>query len=415
MQIVLFEDDASNNFHPLNALKPVYELTCGFKTLRDKFEAFFDNSLTINFHTRSYLSALYQSQNPDRSVNEVNHNDVIYINGRVLCNEAFAKFVLEDNVRKDTAYMNGAQLVAFRCNPNCLQTIGSSGSTSNQLIGLKSLPSHFKTAQVDCEMLTFLWDLIRLQKSEFYRDICLSEKIGQISGNVHDRATLVNPENIWIAEEAEISAGAVLDASQGAIVVDKGAKVLPNAVLMDNVYVGEKSTVKIGAKIYSNVSIGKQSKVGGEVEDSIFEAFSNKQHDGFIGHSYISNWCNLGADTNNSDLKNNYGSVRIKLHGQEFDTKMQFLGLFMGEHSKSGINTMFNTGTIVGVSSNIFGAGFPPKYIDSFEWGGAAGFQVYHLDKALEVARTVMKRRGIDMNSHYEKAFKEVYKLQFSL
>jgi len=207
----------------------------------------------------------------------------------------------------------------------------------------------------------------------------------------------------------------VLDASEGAIVIDKEAKVLPNAVLMNNVYVGKNATIKIGAKIYSNVSAGKLAKLGGEVEDSIFESFSNKQHEGFIGHSYISSWCNLGADTNSSDLKNNYGSVRIKLHGQEFDTKMQFLGLFMGEHSKSGINTMFNTGTVVGVSSNVFGAGFPPKYIDSFEWGGAGGFQVYQLDKAMEVVKTVMKRRGIDMTEEYQNVFKEVYKQQFSL
>ncbi len=415
MHIVLFEDEATRNFHPLNALKPVYDLTCGFKTLREKFECYLGEHHEIHFHTRPYLSWLYQEQNPDRQVNRSSEKEVIYLNGRVVCNPQFAQFIIENTIQKDVAYMNGAQLVAFRCDPSCLQTMDKTSEGSRHYIGLNALPGHYKSMQIECEMLTFLWDLIRLLPSEFKNDARAMQLIGQQNGQIHDRATLLNPENIYVADSAVISPGAILDASDGAIVVDEHARILPNAVLMDNVYIGKQATVKIGAKIYNNVSIGRQSKVGGEVEDSIFEAFSNKQHDGFIGHSYISSWCNLGADTNNSDLKNNYGSVRLKLNGQEFDTKMQFLGLFMGEHSKSGINTMFNTGSIVGVSSNIFGAGFPPKYIDSFEWGGAAGFKVYHLDKALEVARTVMKRRGIDMSHEYEAVFKEVYRQQFSL
>lgn len=415
MEIILFEDEASGNFHPLNALKPIYELTCGFKTLREKFETHLGGAFDIHFHTRQYLVGLYQQQNPERKVNKSGSDDVIYINGRVICNDSFAKHFIEDGIEPEVAYMNGAQLVAFRCNPKCLESVKNSLEYENHWIGLNTLPSHFKTQQIDCEMLTFIWDLIRLHPSEFRQDTKSLSNLGEQKGLIHERAILVNPENILVEEGAQISAGAVLDASEGAIVIDKEAKVLPNAVLMNNVYVGKNATIKIGAKIYSNVSAGKLAKLGGEVEDSIFESFSNKQHEGFIGHSYISSWCNLGADTNSSDLKNNYGSVRIKLHGQEFDTKMQFLGLFMGEHSKSGINTMFNTGTVVGVSSNVFGAGFPPKYIDSFEWGGAGGFQVYQLDKAMEVAKTVMKRRGIDMTEEYQHVFKEVYKQQFSL
>ncbi|MFN3394901.1 MAG: transferase, partial [Candidatus Thermochlorobacter sp.] len=179
--------------------------------------------------------------------------------------------------------------------------------------------------------------------------------------------------------------------------------------LMNYVMIGQGATVKISAKLYDYVYIGAFSKVGGEVESSIIERYANKQHEGFLGHSYISSWCNLGADTNTSDLKNNYSTIRMNVGGKEIDTKMQFLGLIMGEHSKCGINTMFNTGTVVGMSSNIFGAGFPPKTIGSFQWGGAEGFVRYDLDKALEVARTVMKRRNVQLTPEYETLFRAAY------
>jgi UDP-N-acetylglucosamine diphosphorylase/glucosamine-1-phosphate N-acetyltransferase len=150
-------------------------------------------------------------------------------------------------------------------------------------------------------------------------------------------------------------------------------------------------------------------KVGGEVEGSIFQGYSNKQHDGFLGHSYICEWVNLGADTNNSDLKNNYGNVKVYVDGKIVDTGHQFVGLFMGDHSKAGINTMFNTGTVVGVSSNVFGAGFPPKFIPSFSWGGADKMIEYDIEKAVETAKAVMKRRDIKMTKEYETLLRKIF------
>jgi UDP-N-acetylglucosamine diphosphorylase/glucosamine-1-phosphate N-acetyltransferase len=153
--------------------------------------------------------------------------------------------------------------------------------------------------------------------------------------------------------------------------------------------------VKVGAKIYGDTSIGPLCKVGGEIENSIVLGFSNKQHDGFLGHSYLGAWVNLGADTNTSDLKNNYGNVRVQLGGEAIDTGRMFLGALIGDHAKTGINTMLNTGTIVGVSANVFGAGFPSKSIAPFSWGGAEGYQRFEIDKAIELARTVMARRNV--------------------
>ena len=174
-------------------------------------------------------------------------------------------------------------------------------------------------------------------------------------------------------------------------------------------FVGEGSSIKAGAKIYENTSIGEICKVGGEVEASIIHSCANKQHDGFLGHSYLGMWVNLGADTNNSDLKNNYGNVKVVINGSSVDSGSQFVGLTMGDHSKSGINTMFNTGTVVGVSCNVFGADFPPKYIPSFCWGGAKGLDVYDLAKSVEVARSVQARRKHTMSDSEAEVLRVVF------
>ncbi|MDP2365630.1 MAG: transferase, partial [Ignavibacteria bacterium] len=185
----------------------------------------------------------------------------------------------------------------------------------------------------------------------------------------------------------------------------------PNAVIEGPCFIGESSKIKSGAAIYENVSIGKVCKVGGEVEQSIFMDYSNKQHAGFIGHSYIGSWVNLGADTNNSDLKNNYSKIKVKLSSKEVDTGSQFIGLMIGDHSKSAINTMFNTGTVVGFSCNIFAAGFPEKYIPSFTWGGDDLSTVYDIKKAIETAIVVTSRRKIDFEKKDELMFNTIFGL----
>ncbi|MCZ6704104.1 MAG: transferase, partial [Ignavibacteria bacterium] len=201
------------------------------------------------------------------------------------------------------------------------------------------------------------------------------------------------------------------DASNGPVYVDENAFIHPNAVIEGPVYIGETVTIKAGASIYENVSIGKLCKIGGEVEDSVLLPYSNKQHAGFIGHSYLGSWVNLGADSNCSDLKNNYGTIKVQLNGKVVDTGSQFLGVIMGDHSKTAINTMFNTGTIVGFSCNIFGIGFPDKYIPSFSWGGSENLSTYELDKSMATAKIVMKRRDEELLPANEKLFENIFKL----
>ncbi|MCS7012300.1 MAG: GlmU family protein [Chloroherpetonaceae bacterium] len=402
MHLVLFEDEAVLKFQPLLHLKPIYELTLGMRTLREKFEHALP-SMPLSLQMRRQLVPYWRTVFPERAINQF-EDDTLFINGRVICDRVFAQKVLSGVFEHGKAYFNGGQLVAFRGKASEIFPDGLP-----DLIEAKVIAERFPSSQVDCRYVAFMWDLVRLHPEEFRREAVLCEDFGTIRGTVHPRACLVNEARIFVGEGAEIRAGAVLDATDGYVYVAPDAKVLPNAVLMNYVYVGKGATVKIGAKIYDYVYVGAYAKVGGEIEGSIVERYANKQHEGFLGHSYISSWCNLGADTNTSDLKNNYSTIRMKVNGKEIDTKMQFLGLIMGEHSKSGINTMFNTGTVVGMSSNIFGAGFPPKTIGSFQWGGAEGFVRYDLEKALEVARIVMKRRGIVLSPEYEAMFRAAY------
>ncbi len=403
MQVILFEDDGVRKFNPLLHLKPIYELTLGMRSLREKFEVALP-SLKVGLHMRPVLAPHWRLVLPNYAINDLADDDVLFLNGRVICDQFFAKKVLSGAFEFGKAYFNGGQLIAFRANPRAVF-----GDTLPELIDAKMISEHFPSTQIDCRYIAFTWDLVRLHPEEFRREAPLCAEFGEIHGQVHPRAVLVNDARIYIGAGAEVRAGAVLDATDGYIYVSANAKIFPNAVLMNNVFIGTGATVKIGAKIYDHVYIGAYSKAGGEIEGSIMESYANKQHEGFLGHSYISSWCNLGADTNTSDLKNNYSTIRMNVNGKEIDTKMQFLGLIMGEHSKCGINTMFNTGTVVGMSSNIFGAGFPPKTISDFQWGGADGFVNYDLEKALAVARTVMQRRNVRFTPEYEALFRHAY------
>jgi hypothetical protein len=209
---------------------------------------------------------------------------------------------------------------------------------------------------------------------------------------------VINPKQLLLHPNAKVDAGVVLDCSDGEIIIDDGARVMTQSTIIGPCYIGKNSLVKIGAKIYSGTTVGPVCKVGGEIENSIFQGYANKQHDGYVGHSFIGEWCNLGAGTNTSDLKNDYSPVRVMIEGEEFNTGSLFVGLMMGDHSKSGIGTQFNTGTAVGVSSNIFDAGFPPKWIPNFSWGGASGLTEYRYDKALQVANAVTQRRNVALS-----------------
>ena len=233
------------------------------------------------------------------------------------------------------------------------------------------------------------------------------------------RSAKVSSSNTLLGKKIFIEAGvkmecAILNSTSGPIYIGKNAEIMEGAILKGPIAIGEESTVKAGAKIYGPTTIGQHSKVGGEISNSVIFGYSNKGHDGFLGNSVIGEWCNLGADTNNSNLKNNYSSVKLwdYSEGDQVDTGLTFCGLMMGDHSKCGINTMFNTGTVVGVSANIYGGDFPPKFVPSFSWGGAEGFTTYEFEKACETAERVFERRHMKFDKVEKKILAEVFSLE---
>jgi UDP-N-acetylglucosamine diphosphorylase / glucose-1-phosphate thymidylyltransferase / UDP-N-acetylgalactosamine diphosphorylase / glucosamine-1-phosphate N-acetyltransferase / galactosamine-1-phosphate N-acetyltransferase len=405
MQIILFEDTRVGNLKPLVGLKPVYGLTTGFRTLREKMAEAAGRETELTYHLRRSLASCFSAANPAFVVNSIKDCDLLLVNGRMVFSELAGRMLREHEFDSGTAYMQDGNMIFARVRSDM---IADETGALPDLIETSLLADRLRTEKLSgFRMIDNLWDLIALHADEMQMDAS-SLELGRIDGDIHPSAVIVNPGNVSIGKGASVRAGAVIDASEGFVAIGSGAVVEPHTVLMQNVCLAPFARAKASSRIYSNVFVGSWSKAGGEVEDSIIEQFANKQHDGFLGHSYISSWCNLGAGTNTSDLKNNYAPVRIVVNGREKDTGLQFLGLMMGEHSKSSINSMFNTGTVVGTSSNIFGGGFPPKEVPSFSWGGSAGFEPYDVGKALETARTVMSRRQVSMSGEYEAMFRHL-------
>jgi len=253
------------------------------------------------------------------------------------------------------------------------------------------------------------WDLMHHNATQLEADFGLLAKPGEIEGEVHKGAHLLGEGNIFIASGATVGPGVVLDAGEGPIFIDEHATIMPQAVIQGPAYVGKQSIIKIGAKIYEGTSIGEVCKVGGEVEECIIHSYANKQHDGFLGHAYLGMWVNLGSGTNNSDLKNDYGEIRVMMGGETVGTGSMFVGCAIGDHTKTGIGTMINTGSVLGVGCNLYGGGLLPKDVPSFSWGGADGLVEYRLEKFLQVARKVMGRRSKELSPVEEAVIRHVF------
>jgi len=262
---------------------------------------------------------------------------------------------------------------------------------------------------------TSLWDIVHKNSQMIEGDIAWLSKHGAQFSPYNQKkfsgVFTLNADNIFTGEGASIAPSVMLDASQGSILIGSNVNIQPHSTIIGPVIIGHTSLVKVGAKIFGGTTIGPVSKVGGEIENSIIQGYSNKQHDGYLGHSFIGEWCNLGAGTNTSDLRNDYGNVGVKIENKNIDTGSMFVGLMMGDHSKSAIGTQFNTGTAVGVHCNVFGAGFPPKWIQNFSWGSADKMIRHALEKALNVAEIVKGRRKESLTQSerllYEKLFAE--------
>ncbi len=386
MNYILFDDEIRLNLLPLTFTRPVADLRLGIITMKEKWQFLLKGN--YSYYTVPYLREKF----PLKST-----NDNIFINASVLPTAE-----LIDELKKlpmNTKMMKEERMIAMRTGP-----VGTAFTISN----ITAEPIQTSTEIVGIKNC---WDIFSTNDQAINFDFPLLTT-GRKSAEISKTNTVIHPENIFIEEGAVVEC-AILNASAGPIYIGKNAEIMEGAMIRGPFSLGEGATVKMGAKIYGATSIGPFCKVGGEVSNSVLLGYSNKGHDGFLGNSVLGEWCNLGADTNNSNLKNNYSKVKLWSYAVEdyVNTGLQFCGLIMGDHSKCSINTMFNTGTVVGVSANIFGTGFPPKFIPSFSWGGCDGFTTYRLEEANEVATRVYERREMIFDEEEKKIMKHLFEV----
>ncbi len=406
--ICIFEDEGYRNLLPLTYLRPSYDLRCGILTLREKIVLRMPNR-NIFLHSRKYLEACLKERYPRTPVNEYKEDNIVFINGRLIFDNQLVAQV--KRMEQNSALVCDDTVVLANISVEDIKKLFDEENDLPQFEKIKKL----KKNDFDARLIKYPWELVNLNGDEIKNDYeFMVKKSPKINSKKIRNVEFNEKENVYLAANAEIDPFVFLDASEGPIYIDNKAHVMSHSIIQGPVFIGEDSIIKSHSSIYHNTSIGEVCKVGGEVESSIIHSYSNKQHEGFLGHSYLGSWINIGASTNNSDLKNNYSSISVLLNNKPVDTGCQLVGLIMGDHSKTAINTMFNTGTIVGVSCNIFGSGFPPRYFPSFSWGGSDFLRTYNFEKSLEAAKLVAHRRNVIISQNEIDLLKKVFEMTFN-
>jgi len=383
MNYILFDGSARNQLLPFTYTRPVADIRVGILTIREKWEKML--GFTTSTVTEDYLIDKFP-------MIEMEQN--IFINASVLPTKYLVSLI--QNLSENKALFIEDEPLAFF-------------AKEDQEIDFKTFDIHQYTSD-DILRIENTWDIFKLNGEAIKRDFKLltNDRESQL---VPEMTIAFNKNQIFI-EEGAVLPLCSLNANDGPIYIGKDSEIMEGAMIRGPFALCENATIKMGAKIYGATTIGPHSKIGGEVNNCVIFGYSNKGHDGFLGNSVLGEWCNIGADTNNSNLKNNYAEVRLWDYETEgfAKTGLQFCGLMMGDHSKCSINTMFNTGTVVGVSANIFGSGFPRNFIPSFSWGGSAGMITYKTDKAFELANVVMSRWNISFTEVDVQILEHIFK-----
>lgn len=391
MNYILFGAQSRPHLLPFTFIRPLTDIRVGMLTIREKWEKHL-GAVTSTL-TEPYLSEKFPL---------VKKEDNVLINGSVFPNARLLNEI--SKLKPNQTLISGDVLIAHRLR---------SADIDNLDVELLEAVTPMETSG-EIKKLSRLWEILGLNGPALLEDFELVTK-GRKSKPIPAHVRVLAPENIFIEEGARVEM-ATINASEGPVYIGKNAHIMDGALLRGPLAVCEGAVVKMGARIYANSVIGPYSKIGGEMIESVVFGYSNKVHDGFLGHSVIGEWCNLGAGTNASNLKNNYELVRLWDYQEEsfVSTGLQFCGTFMGDHSKCGINTMFNTGTVVGINAQIFGSGFMRNFIPSFTWGSVAGTNQVDIEKAIQVARRVFARRGRDFDEADARILKNVFDQTFS-
>lgn len=361
MNFILFDEETTwKNLLPLTFTRPVSEIRIGVLTIKEKWDKHLNAD--CGYSTQHYLSKKFPLKHSGNS---------IFINSKILPNAELVN-AIKTLKQGQALYKNGTLLAYY-----------TEEKTKTEFSG--------KVFEINN-----VWDIFQKNAEAIKNDFDFLTQ-GRTSQPLSSSVTVIGDKNQIFLEEGAKAEACILNTTTGCIYLGKDAEIMEGSAVRGALALCEHAALKMSTKIYGATTIGVHSKVGGEVNNSVIFGYSNKAHDGFLGNSVLGEWCNLGADTNNSNLKNNYGNVKIYNYAQQknIDTGLQFCGLIMGDHSKSGINTMFNTGTVVGVGSNIFGGSFPATHIPNFSWGGSNGFETYQLEKLFETATKMYERRNL--------------------
>lgn len=381
MNYILFDGPHRNALLPFTFTRPVADIRVGILTIREKWEKHLGSTTTSI--TEDYLSEKWPMVEMENNV---------MINASFLPNDILVAMI--KNLEHNQAIFQEEEVVAFF-------------AKEGEEVDFDS----FEVLEFsnDCIKIENTWDIFQKNEVAIREDFELLTE-DRFSQPIPKSVNVIAPENIFIEEGAKLEF-VTLNASTGPVYIGKNAEIMEGSVIRGPFALCESGRVKLATKVYGATTVGPHSVIGGEVNNSVLFGYSNKGHDGFLGNAVLGEWCNIGADSNNSNLKNNYEEVKLWSYETEnfAKTGLQFCGLMMGDHSKCGINTMFNTGTVVGVSTNIFGAGFPRNFVPSFSWGGASGFTTYLTKKAFDTAKIVMARRNVEFSDEDAKILEHVF------
>ncbi len=414
-KLYIFEDDKFDQFFPLTYNRPVYELICGIGRIKDKIASLFPGA-EVNLLCRDYLEKVVRSRT-NQKVNDFDMKDedeLLFINGRIIPQQGLSEEL--NFSREEQSFFCGEDFVswkgtglAFKTHENMFKTLWVEDRIKP--IGQKNVIS-----KIQIKLTSYLWDLVDLNKVEIENDFermrpSLDFKNIFKRNEVDDQALIYDVERVYLGKDCLIDGQVVLDARGGPIFIGDNVTIQSQTRVEGPCYVGEGS-ILVGGKIREGTSIGPVCRVGGEVEQSIFLGYSNKYHEGFLGHSYVGEWVNLGALTTNSDLKNNYSSVKVMVKGELVDSGLTKVGSFLGDHVKTGIGTLLSTGMVIGLATNVFGGGMiKDKSIPSFCWGDTKGLEEYELDKAINTAQIVMDRRNVKFSQEDKELFKKMFEV----
>ncbi len=413
--LFFFEDDRVDDFYPLCLSHMVAELQCGILSLGDKWSARIDHDEVRLIARRSLQQYLIASlQWPINNFDNVSAEQIILVNPRFLPTEEVVTQISEE--AKERAFTCGEALVAM--------TVTSNSELWSRLKSAKGADDFYQTlrewgaglphTEVDLKSVRYLWDIVHRNSREIELDFDLLipdlDFSRMLDGSeIDDDVLIYNVDDVYIGTDAQIDGQVVLDARPGPIYIGDKVQIFPHTRIEGPAYIGDHCQI-VGGKIRTGCSFGPHCRIGGEVEESIFLGHSNKYHEGFIGHAYIGEWVNLGALTTNSDLKNNYGNIKVELPSGLIDTGLNKVGCLIGDHTKTGIGTLLTTGMVIGFATNLFGGGLAGgRFLPSFMWGGRDGFVEHRVDDAIETAKTVLSRRGKKFGTAEEQFFKQVF------